>query len=193
MTRHPTQLVLQGFNERARQGALNWFGTQCSAFLVLCARQHQRKESNGFLGDETRPWVKLANKQMEVVSLMFFLSWMIGNEPVLEQPQNSVLPKIKPLSVVLQCVATKTCVRLGAYGAPTAKPLQLWHCDVGLRSLARRMSVPAREQLFARHVDSQGRVRFTGKKASLKESAAYTPDFASAVATVTRSRLPVAF
>ena len=71
-----------------------WMATQCSSFIFMNNSQ--------------------SNDQMVVTSLMFFLAWLIRAEPVLEQPMGSVLPGIKPLSIVLGFVkASYTSTWLG--------------------------------------------------------------------------------
>jgi hypothetical protein len=128
---------------------------------------------------------------MEVTSLLFFLSMMIGNEPVLEQPANSILPKIKPLSTVLQaCHAIRTSVRLGAYGDSTspAKPLQLWHIHPLYANLHKTMvKSTARATLTTRYIDKKGKKRFSGN-AQMKSSQAYPPPFCAKVAQLTLNR-----
>jgi hypothetical protein len=39
-----------------KRGCLNWFGTQCSSFLVCCMSQSNRNSLDGYLGDEA--WVQ---------------------------------------------------------------------------------------------------------------------------------------
>lgn len=45
-----------------KEGALVWFGTQCSSFLLLCKSVSQRDAGNGWLGDEQKPFVRQGNK-----------------------------------------------------------------------------------------------------------------------------------
>ena len=173
------------------ESALNWFGTQCSSFLVCCMKHSKRKPSNGYAGDEKRAFVVSGNHQKDVVSLMYFLSFMFGNEPFLEQPLNSVLPKMRPLRTVFEWAGvTRTVTALGAYGAPTVKRLQLWHCHSVYKALKARVPKSSRPKASLTRVvvRKDGKRAFTGKKKEMKDSQAYPPAFAFAVARLSRTR-----
>jgi len=48
---------------KSKVAALNWWGTKCSSHVQICYRHHQRKEENGFWGDESFWWVRDGNIQ----------------------------------------------------------------------------------------------------------------------------------
>jgi len=123
----------------SKELCLTWFGTQCSPFVWLSSSQHGRKKANGFLGNTDKAFVKEGNSQMLVTATLFLLAYLVGNRPVLEQPQGSCLPKICPLSTVLRFAeAFRTVTHLGAFGASSAKPLQLYHTTEALKKLRRK-------------------------------------------------------
>ena len=76
-------------------GTLVWLGTQCSSFLLLCRKQSQRYSENGFLGDDRRAFVRRGNRLMVITSLVFFLAYLVDAVPALEQPVQSMLPKVR--------------------------------------------------------------------------------------------------
>ena len=165
------------------QDALEWFGTQCSSWVVVCRAQSKRNSANGFLGDTGREFVRKGNEQMIITSLIFLVACLQQNSPVLEQPLGSVMPRARPLQTVLEFLgASKTVTYLARFGGETVKPLQLWH--VGPAYGALRRSYPIRFRAKVSLVKKHGK-RFTGKKGILKASQAYPPAFGAAVAAIT--------
>ena len=47
-----------------KPGSLQWFGTQCSSFVPVCANNHKRCPDNYYLGDTSRAFVRDGNTQM---------------------------------------------------------------------------------------------------------------------------------
>jgi hypothetical protein len=176
-------------------GCLTWLGTQCSSFLVVCMAQSQRKTGNLYRGDEGRPFVEKGNRLLGITSLIWFLSWLQDSHPALEQPANSVLPKAEPLASVLSFTcANKTMTWLGAFSGSSPKPLQIWHIAEEYSELRRPRpdSNETPDRLYSVAVGPGGQKRFSGKKGLMKESQAYTCNFARAVAAVTlRNARPV--
>ena len=165
----------------SRFGALHWFGTCCSSFVVLCQSVSLRSALNSFVGDETRNFVAAGNSMSEVSALLFFLSLIVQCCPVLEQPMSSTMPLTPSWHAILmffQCVRTPTY--MGQYGGFTQKPLQLWHKPGTFEGLARSRPSFALQTLASR--DHEG--NFTGKKDLLVISGAYTVQFGSAVASI---------
>ena len=159
-------------------GTLCWLGTQGSSFVKICVSQSQRRADNGFVGDETKEFVRDGNHQQLVASLIIFVSWCIGGRPVLEQPVSSVLPLISPMKEVLAFVgARRTVTWLGQFGGATPKPIQLWHCDPVHGKLRRRRPSRTLDTLVKRW----GK-RFRGKSGPMKKSQKYPHIFGQAVA-----------
>ena len=174
------RLLLDALADTRPRG-LTWFATQCSSFGPLCAGAC-RNAGNGWLGDTSRAFVRDGNAQMEVTSLVFFLSWLCECEPVLEQPATSVLPKLQPLSTVLEfTAASRTRCFLGQFGAASAKPLQLWH--VGEVWGALKTTKPkGLTPLTRARIGPDGRRKTDGLKAAMKQSQEYPVEFAAFVA-----------
>ena len=171
------------------EGSTNWYGTQCSSFLPVCMAKSKRSAGNGYFGDTTRAFVRHGNDQMHVLSLMFFLSWLFGNEPVLEQPLSSVLTSMSPLQEVLSFMnALRTSLALGSYGAVSVKPVKLIHLSGEWGSLKRSIPKKFRSRLLkltTQSVDKEtGKTKFTGRKSLMKQSQCYPHDFCQAVAKV---------
>ena len=172
--------------------ALIWFGTQCSSFVLMCKSVSKRSASNGWLGDTGKTFVKDGNKQMHITSLMYFVSWLIGCCPVLEQPLSSVLPKICPLSTVLRFTRSKRTVTwMGSSKGGSPKPLQLFHTAAAYQTLKRPCPAFKFRQniLVNRFCDKNGKTKFRGAKC-LKASQEYTAEFGRAVAVITKGQLP---
>ena len=100
---------------------------------------------------------------------------------VLEQPLGSCLPQIKLLQAVLEFSRSqRTVTWLGRFGGMSAKPLQLWHTHAAYAQLRRKRPRGSFHVLTVR----KGK-QYSGKRALLKDSQAYTPEFAEAVANIT--------
>ena len=174
---------------RTAELSLTWLGTTCSSFVALCLAQSQRKESNGYRGDETRAFVRVGNQQMLVASLLFFLSSAMGNLPMLEQPSQSVLPLLEPLAGVLKfTAAVRTITWMGSFAGESPKPLQLWHIHSVYRQLRRPRPGGALRAGLSALTTRRGQ-QFSGKPRMLKRSQAYTPEFAAAVSALTATVL----
>ena len=123
---------------------------------------------------------------MQVASLVIFLSFLLGNMAILEQPLSSCLPKIEPFKAVLDFTrSTRTVTWLSCFAAKTAKPLQLWHTHAAYAALRRKRPRGKLQTLARTHANR----RFSGKKLALKASQVYTYEFAEAVAQITAKLL----
>ena len=159
----------------------HWNGTRCSSFGGMCKAQSGRRMENLYTGHTFRAFVRDGNRQADCLSLLVFFSCLVQNEPILEQPAGSVLPKMVPLKTVFQYFhILKTSLRLGAYGAESMKPLQLWHRSPCYKQL--RKSVPFSRvrplvRLAKPFIDKKGKKRFTGDRHALKGSQEYPRQF----------------
>ena len=171
---------------QTRKNSLAWFGTTCSPFVSLCKAQSKRRADNGYLGDTSRRFVVIGNLQMQVTSLLMFLSWLFGNVPVLEQPLNSVMPLCEPLKGTLSYIkAHKIVTWHGAFGGGSHKPLQLWTPGAAMTAMRRRR--PRRSNGPALYW--QVGKKYYGKKSALKASQAYSAAFGKAVADIVRQNV----
>ena len=165
-----------------KPGAMVWFGTPCSSFVVLCRAISLRHACNKYRGDTTRNFVRVGNALAAVTALTMLLADIVGCRPVLEQPLNSCLPKYSLMNCVLTFLrCRKVTTYLGAFRGPTLKPLQI----VSSSSLTIRLC-RERPELWqfaeaASLVMKYGKQSFTGQKQELKESEAYTYAFGCAV------------
>ena len=116
--------------------SLNWFGTRCSSFVMLCAAQAKRKEENRFWASTSRLFIAEGNHLCNVSSLLFFISYFLMNVPCLEQPADSVLAKVSAMRLVLGF--TKVCSARtygAAFGGKTRKPWMIWSASKHVASL----------------------------------------------------------
>ena len=151
--------------------------------MGLCIHQSKRREINNYLGDESRRFVQQGNAQMRVLSLIWFLSSVLGNKAVLEQPLSSCLPSIEPLRSVLKFTRSMCTVTwLGRFGGESPKPLQLWHVCPAYATLRRTRP----KGCFGSLTVKQGR-RYSGKSEALKASQAYPVAFAREAALITEA------
>lgn len=163
-------------------GCLVWFGTPCSSFLLMCKASSQRDRQNGWVGNTDREFVSTGNKLMAITSLLFFIAWVLGCRCIIEQPLQSCLVKLKPLSSVLSFAGTTRSVTwLGAFGSLTPKPLQLHHTHRKFASLRRRQPTLKIRHLLVNKLQGG---RFRGKAKELKASQCYTEAFGRAVAAI---------
>ena len=172
------------FNEltRTAAGGLLWFGTQCSSFSAMCSSNHRRKASNNFLGDPSEAsadFVMDGNDQMILTSILWLLGHLLDCSCCLEQPLGSVMPQAPPLSTVLKFVQAERVVTWhSAFGAPSAKPLQLWSNNPVVQTLRRKKPTGMKLKPLA----TRGGGTFSGVGRRLKGSECYTAEFGKAVA-----------
>ena len=86
----------------------------------------RRYESNSYLGDESRQFVRTGNKLMEVSAMLYFLTHLMSNIAILEQPKDSVMPQCSTMKLVLEFSFShhiKTCG--SAFGTRSQKPWQI--------------------------------------------------------------------
>jgi hypothetical protein len=143
--------------------------------------------ANSFLGDVTRAFVVEGNYQMALTALLFMLAHVIQNMAILEQPLGSSMPRAPPLCNVLEFIkARKVVTWHSAFGAISAKPLQLWSNNLAAMRLRRARPHSTNLKTLARkHED----VKYSGKPIRMKKSQAYTPEFGKAVAEMAVSEL----
>ena len=123
---------------------------------------------------------------MHVGSLIYFLAWITECMPLLEQPVESCLPKIKPLATVLSLTgATRTQTWHGSFGGKTPEPLQLWHVNALYHEMWRPKPTQKFEtQLVTSTTSKTGKKQFTGAK-DMKDSQEYSEEFCKEVARIT--------
>ena len=80
----------------------HWNGNRCSSFGGMCKAQSGRRIENQYTRHTFRAFVRDGNRQADCLSLLVFFSCLVQNEPILEQPAGSVLPKMVPLKTVFE-------------------------------------------------------------------------------------------
>ena len=138
----------------------------------------RRYESNSYLGDESRQFVRTGNKLMEVSAMLYFLTHLMSNIAILEQPKDSVMPQCSTMKLVLEFSFShhiKTCG--SAFGTRSQKPWQIWSNDGSIARLIRRRPDIECEPL----ADHGHNGSFTGNQDTMRDSQVYPPAFGHAV------------
>ena len=155
-----------------------WFGTKCSSFVSICLAGSQRSIDNQFFGDHSKAFVQEGNSLMMITAFLFVFGSALNHHVTLEQPLN---PIMKSVITFFSC---KRCVTyLGAFGAPSMKPIQLISTR-SLECLERDRPCNSSEPLASRGSNGE----YTGKKNALKDSENYPVQFGRAVAKVFASQ-----
>ena len=167
-----------------RFGFANW-GTVCSTWVWICRATTQRSRCCP-LGNETKLAVKQANLMVSRMALVWHLLRMRQVVILLEQPATSLMFAHPRLAYVIHGHMHVVWTWMGAFGASTPKATKLasTHYEV-VHPLRRKMTRTVRDRLnttsYVRH-DGSGARKTYGKRKQLKESQAYTPQYADAVA-----------
>jgi hypothetical protein len=163
-----------------------WFGTKCSPYVSIAMSVHKRGLDNSYYGDTSRPSVVIGNQIASVTGLLYLLADLFGDSPVLEQPLTSCLPLLPDVRLVLAYTKSeKTVTWHGAFGGLSPKGLQLHHTSDEFRSLSRRRPKQQLTTLCDMGFAKCGKRTYTGKKQALKDSEAYSMEFAAAISSVT--------
>ncbi len=139
----------------------------------------------GIRGDVTLPHVRQGNLMATRTCLLLYLARARGCSWVVEQPRSSLLhchPRFQQLFGT--ALVYRTHVVLGAYNAPTRKPLYLLSNDPWIDSLSSRLPKAGhmyQMKTYKAYVDHAGRKRVCGGK-HLKASQTYPRKFGREVA-----------
>ena len=121
---------------------------------------------------------------MVVTSLLYFVTWLHGGTPCLEQCLSSVMPKAPPMSTVLQFTgAERISISSRAYGGSTGKYFMFYTPAADMLMKLRRRHAPTDkppDRLTVRHGPAFR--KFTGVKSKLKASENYTAAMGNALA-----------
>ena len=170
-----------------RKNGLLWLAVECKTWVWIGRCQTGRSKSFP-LGDESNPKVREANKVMLRVAFLCIVATCVDVSFIVEQPVTSLLDSVPVFQGLMRAAcARRVPLDLGAYGAPTKKPLKLWGTTKWLNSLTRR--VPRNwKQTRATAVTKTVVVKGSAKRVSrglvkeLSASEHYSQEFAKAVA-----------
>ena len=166
--------------------SLVWFGTPCSAWSVMCMVHSRRYESHSYLGDESRQFVRTGNKLMEVSAMLYFLTHLVSNIAILEQPKDSVMPKCSTMKLVLEFSFSHHIKTYGsAFETRSQKPWPIWSDDGSIARLIRRRPGIECEPL----ADHGHNGFFTGNRDAMRDSQVYPPAFGNAVFDMVMCRI----
>lgn len=161
-------------------GALQWLGSPCNSYTIMCRAQSMRSSENWYLGDQSKYFVAEGNCLGDLSALLILLGFLMLLRFGLEQPQNSVLPASGCMASVLRYAqAEKTLTYHYCFGGQTLKPLQLWSHAAFLRDLSRPKPFGCTQEEEA--LVTRNEAGFTGNKTQLKQSQAYSIQFGRAI------------
>ena len=179
---------------RCHPCSLVWLGTPCSSWIFV-GRSNAGRYTWLPSGDETRAYTRAHNNLADISIDLAWLAFCLGLHVVIEQPLSSILFNYAPMQALIgNTNLQRATVQLGGFGAASRKPLQLWGTVPWLSQLAhastqRQKSAKPGEKLSVTRTDNLGRQVVTGKKAALKESSAYPPEFGRVVGQLHRKLL----
>ena len=176
---------------------LAWMSPECKTWLSFLTRKTFKRVdgcSSNILGDESKTAVLNANCSSLFIGWIAFLLHLRGCFVGIEQPLNSLLYCTPWLAPNLEnACCQRYFTSLGAFGSPTAKPLELYTNVPGalvhkflLRPLPKRGELKKMARLTCK---SKGRT--DGLHKSLQKSQAYPSDFSEAIARCCMSLLGV--
>ena len=179
---------------RCRPHSLTWLGTPCSSWVFL-GRSNAGRYTWWPAGDKTKAYTRAHNNLADISIDLAWLAFCLGLHVVIEQPMSSSLFSYEPMmALVSKTCMQRVAVQLGGFGAASLKPLQLfgtvpWLPQLAQASKQRQKSAKPGEKLTYTRIDNLGRASVTGKKAALKESSAYPPEFGRVVGELHRKLL----
>lgn len=143
-------------------------------------------------GDENERSVRTANLISTRTSLLADLSFVIGQEVVVEQPDHKrgLINLDRWQGLCSKHIVYKSKTKQGAYSAETVKPTVLYSNHTKWAVLRNSLSTEDSKrladrgkELVTKKRDASGRLRITGKPAALKSTQAYSKEFGHALVT----------
>ena len=173
---------------RLRIGGLLTMGPPCSSFVMLNAKNCQRKEWNDFRGDEGYKPVQVGNLLATASAFLMVLAHLRGVHVAIENPPGSTIWKFSPLTEALEIcgshsVVTPRCAwSIEAIGNRMQKYFRFCCSASWIQRLRRKCPCGSKGHMkltVLRIVN--GRKRFTGKRVALLKSAAYPAKLGAAI------------
>ena len=125
---------------RLKAGALLWLGPPCKNWIFLSSSRHNRKYSNGFLGQKQDGSTKEANSLLYILGGCIRLAVSRGVHFILEQPIDSLMMKTACMAKTIRMTHARTIVTyLAAFcdTFPCPKGLHLCGTPKFLKALSR--------------------------------------------------------
>ena len=174
-----------GFNRamsfalRVKRHGSVWAAPVCASWIWI-ARSGSGRSAKTPGGDTGIDRVRDGNMMVVRLVMIFLVCWARGVHLWLENPMSTIIHEFSPLKELLLCIMPfKVTTEMSAYGTEVSKPLMFWSSCKAVMSLYRQ-PVKVTQTLCTRN--QNGGV--TGKRAALKLSQAYPPDFGKAVARI---------
>ena len=162
-----------------------WLSPPCATWLNFISRRSHGRSWENVLGAEEKAKVTQANRTATYISWLIVLAEAMGVYVAVEQPLASMLYRHPCMFQVLLAVsADRYVTSLGAFGAPTQKPLELYTTlprDVCMRHLVRRGKRPRAGAQSTQLCLKRGRWVIANGDA-LSRSEIYPKGFARAIA-----------
>lgn len=173
-------------------GSDQWHGIVCSSWVFMPSSRTKRKLHkhlpSGIWGDEDCPLVALGNDLAIKVAFMCHLGWLNKLHFIIEQPLSSLLGHFPCYARLFERTSVElTNTFLGNFGAPSQKPVKLWHTTPWVRKL--RTGRPNEAEKFVSLVRRGPGGSVTGIKTEMKESQAYPVLFGQKAGQARRAEL----
>eukprot|EP00959_Pyramimonas_sp_CCMP1952_P361282 7566322-Pyramimonas_sp.AAC.1 len=166
---------------RLVDGGFVWAAPQCSSW-VFVARSGTSRTKRKAAGDPGVRRVRDGNKMVVNLAGVLALAWCMGHDIFIEQPSSSLMRHFEPFTTLITQVATAKCrTFLGAFGARTAKPIDIFSSSKEVCALKRKApnNLP--------HLAITTSKGVNGKHKPLSSSQAYPCKFGAAVCALFKS------
>lgn len=166
-----------------------WLALPCSSFVWLCKYSTGRSKDNPWGSPKSKSAVlgnALAHRSLLLSMLGHFTRCFFAAE----QPTSSCfgqLPMVANFFVEIETVII--IFWLGAYGAPTKKPVRVWTNMHIMEEIRRKRPLTSGNVVLVTRKIKLGKMRVYGKKQALRLSAVYPQAFGQAVASQINSSL----
>jgi len=161
-----------------RIGGCLWAAPECSSWVWI-SRSGSGRSKDKATGNAKLSRIDEANIMVSRLTNLLLLAWSRGAHIFVEQPVSSVMNFFSPMSYfIASCLLFSTITWLGAFGAETSKPINVWSTCAAVKSL--KKSIPRGLKRLC--TKKQGRTY--GKTDDLTESSAYPEKFGRAVANL---------
>ena len=166
------------------RGLASW-ATVCSSWIFLCKSCTGRSRAEPW-GAPPGPGITASTHDGNAMAARMICVLMLLQARqctwLLEQPESSVMEYIPEFSYLKMCI-TKVKTVMGAFNHDSRKGTTLLSCHGWHKVLEKELppNFSPKKAMTTRFIDGNGIPRCTGIASDLKESQAYTPEYAQAV------------
>lgn len=160
---------------RIKPGGLLWISPDCSSFCGLCIAQTERSLDRPE-GNQSRTCVRNGNYMAQVSAMLFVLGWLLGANPVLENPLGNWIWKLPCITKIFSCITVTRASLCRCRFSTGYRPKKAYGL-AGTATWVELLNFPCNHsqphQKLANVKSKNGKVQINGKPKALKESASY--------------------